>query len=118
VSRPNDPVGALRGPGPGPSSHVSRYAARVSTITQPARSFAADGGCTLQITANGPQGTRLSQRRLAMGQQPEDRLDEDLEIDSETAENVTGGFRIAFESKNVDAKKEPGVHVDPGMERF
>ena len=46
-----------------------------------------------------------------MGQQPEDRLDEDLEIDSDTAENVTGGVHLAFESKNLDGKKEPGAPV-------
>jgi hypothetical protein len=42
-----------------------------------------------------------------MGQQPEDRLDEDLEIDSDTAENVNGGFAL-FEIKTFDGKEEPG----------
>jgi hypothetical protein len=47
-----------------------------------------------------------------MGQQPEDRLDEDLEIDSETAENVNGGFAF-FEIKTVDGKKQPAHHLEP-----
>jgi hypothetical protein len=37
-----------------------------------------------------------------MGQQPEERLDEDLEIDSETAENVTGGFLHLGASHKVE----------------
>jgi hypothetical protein len=53
-----------------------------------------------------------------MGQQPEDRLDEDLEIGSDTAENVTGGFKVALESKLQDHKKEPVEHFEPGMIRL
>jgi hypothetical protein len=43
-----------------------------------------------------------------MGQQPEDRLDEDLDIDSETAENVTGGFfHLDAFNKAEDHSKHP-----------
>jgi hypothetical protein len=47
-----------------------------------------------------------------MGQQPEERLDEDLEIDSDTAEKVTGGFAV-FEIKTVDDHKAPAHHFEP-----
>ena len=43
-----------------------------------------------------------------MGQEPQERLDEDLEIDSETAENVTGGFfHLAASHKLEDHNKKP-----------
>ncbi len=43
-----------------------------------------------------------------MQQQPEERLDEDLEIDSETAENVTGGFLLlASHNKIENSHKHP-----------
>jgi hypothetical protein len=45
-----------------------------------------------------------------MGQEPEERLDEDLEIDSETAENVTGGFlHLASHNKIEDSHKHPEI---------
>jgi hypothetical protein len=44
-----------------------------------------------------------------MGQQPDDRLDEDLEIDSDTAENVTGGFTVS-RLGIADGKEEPEHH--------
>ncbi len=47
-----------------------------------------------------------------MGQHPEERLDEDLEIDSETAENVTGGFlHLAASRKVEDHRKQPEFEV-------
>ncbi|MGD0808581.1 MAG: hypothetical protein ABSA91_02550 [Acidimicrobiales bacterium] len=42
-----------------------------------------------------------------MEQQPEGRLDEDLEIDSDTAENVTGGFFKLEINKTEDHHKNP-----------
>jgi len=45
-----------------------------------------------------------------MGQEPEERLDEDLEIDSETAENVTGGFfNLGASHKLEDHNKKPEI---------
>jgi hypothetical protein len=52
-----------------------------------------------------------------MGQQPDDNLDEDLEIDSETAENVTGGFFKLDAFKTEDSHKDPEKHFSPGMIR-
>ena len=47
--------------------------------------------------------------RPEMGQEPEERLDEDLEIDSETAENVTGGFFHLGASHLEDHNKKPEI---------
>jgi hypothetical protein len=48
-----------------------------------------------------------------MGQEPQERLDEDLEIDSETAENVTGGFlHLASHHKQEDHNKKPEIVRD------
>jgi len=45
-----------------------------------------------------------------MGQEPEVRLDEDLEIDSETAANVTGGFFHLNESHKLEEhNKKPEI---------
>ncbi len=51
-----------------------------------------------------------------MGQQPEDRLDEDMEIDSDTAENVSGGLFHLEVSKLEDSHKHPLHHLDPEFE--
>jgi hypothetical protein len=51
-----------------------------------------------------------------MGQEPQDRLDEDLEIDSETAENVTGGFFKAAVIRTEDSHKNPEHHLNPEFE--
>ncbi len=48
-----------------------------------------------------------------MGQEPEERLDEDLEIDSETAENVTGGFlHLASHDKIEQHKRHPEIVIE------
>jgi hypothetical protein len=63
------------------------------------------------------QGFR--KRRLAMGQEPEGRLDDDLEIDSETAENVTGGFSHLDSFNKPEAKsKLPEKHFQPEEIRY
>jgi hypothetical protein len=55
-----------------------------------------------------------------MGQQPDDRLDEDMEIDSDTAENVSGGVSLHLEvSKLEDSHKHPLHEAAPeAIERF
>jgi hypothetical protein len=50
-----------------------------------------------------------------MGQQPEDRLDGDMEIDSETAENVNGGFtQPGLNHKAEGHNKHPASWGEPG----